>query len=42
LTSLLTPVPWSRIYLMAPILIGIGAVFSAITGWFTLRFYIKK
>jgi cell division transport system permease protein len=42
LTSLLTPVPWERIYLMAPILIGIGAVFSAVTGWFTLRFYIKK
>ncbi len=42
LTSLLTPVPWSRIYFMAPILVGIGAVFSAVTGWFTLRFYIKK
>jgi cell division transport system permease protein len=42
LTSLLTPVPWSRILLMAPILIGIGAVVSGVTGWFTLRFYIKK
>ena len=42
LTSLLTPVPWSRIYLMAPILVGIGAVVSGVTGWFTLRFYIKK
>jgi cell division transport system permease protein len=42
LTSLLTPVPWYRIYLMAPILIGIGAVVSGVTGWFTLRFYIKK
>jgi cell division transport system permease protein len=42
LASLLTPVPWSRIYLMIPIVIGIGAVISGVTGWFTLRFYIKK
>jgi cell division transport system permease protein len=42
LTSLLTPVPWSRILLMAPILVGIGAVVSGVTGWVTLRFYIKK
>jgi cell division transport system permease protein len=42
LTSLLTPVPWSNIYLMAPILVGIGALVSGITGWITLRFYIKK
>lgn len=42
LVSLLTPVPWSRVTLMAPILIGIGALVSGVTGWFTLRFYIKK
>jgi cell division transport system permease protein len=42
LASLLTPVPWSRIYLMIPIVIGIGAVISGVTGWVTLRFYIKK
>jgi cell division transport system permease protein len=42
LASLLTPVPWSRIYFMIPILIGIGAVISGVTGWVTLRFYIKK
>ncbi|HKS98998.1 MAG TPA: permease-like cell division protein FtsX [Rugosimonospora sp.] len=42
LVKLLTPVPWSRITLMAPILIGIGALVSGVTGWFTLRFYIKK
>jgi cell division transport system permease protein len=42
LTSLLTPVGWSRILWMAPILIGIGAVVSGVTGWVTLRFYIKK
>ena len=42
LTSLLTPVGWDRILWMAPILIGIGAVVSGVTGWVTLRFYIKK
>jgi cell division transport system permease protein len=42
LASLLTPVPWSRIYLMIPIVVAIGAVISGVTGWVTLRFYIKK
>jgi cell division transport system permease protein len=42
LASLLTPVPWSRIYTMIPIIIGIGALISGVTGWVTLRFYIKK
>jgi cell division transport system permease protein len=40
--ALMTPVYWSRILLMAPILIGIGALVSGVTGWVTLRFYIKK
>ena len=42
LTSLLTPVGWDRILWMAPILVGIGAVVSGVTGWVTLRFYIRK
>ena len=42
LTKLLLPVGWGRILWMAPILIGIGAVVSGVTGWVTLRFYIKK
>jgi len=42
LASLLTPVPWSRIYLMIPIIVAIGALISGVTGWVTLRFYIKK
>jgi cell division transport system permease protein len=42
LASLLTPVPWSRIYVMIPIIVAIGAAISGITGWVTLRFYIKK
>lgn len=42
LASLLTPVPWSRIYFMIPVVVVIGALISSLTGWFTLRFYIKK
>jgi cell division transport system permease protein len=42
LASLLTPVPWDRIILMIPILVGIGALVSGVTGWVTLRLYIKK
>jgi cell division transport system permease protein len=42
LASLMTPVAWSRVYLMVPILIAIGAMISGVTGWVTLRFYIKK
>src|SRR2546421_8479896 len=42
LTSLLTPVGWGRVLWMAPIPVGIGAVVSGVTGWITLRFYIKK
>jgi len=30
-------VPWSRIYMMIPIVIGIGAVSGGVTGWVTLR-----
>jgi cell division transport system permease protein len=42
LSSLIAPPPWSLIYEMVPILIGIGALVSGVTGWVTLRFYIKK
>jgi cell division transport system permease protein len=41
LANLLTPVPWSRIFLMLPILAGVGAFISAVTGWVTLRFYVR-
>jgi len=41
LTAFLTPVPWQNIGLAAPILAAIGALVSAITGWITLRFYLK-
>lgn len=42
LTALLLPVNWSRVLWMVPILVGIGALVSGVTGWVTLRFYIKK
>lgn len=42
LAQVITPVSWGRVLLMLPMLAGIGAVVSAVTGWFTLRAYIKK
>jgi cell division transport system permease protein len=41
LANLLTPVPWFRVWLMLPILAGVGAVVNAVTGWITLRFYVR-
>jgi cell division transport system permease protein len=41
LTSLLLPVEWGRVWLMLPLLAGVAAVVSAITGWITLRFYVR-
>ncbi|HKE64322.1 MAG TPA: permease-like cell division protein FtsX [Micromonosporaceae bacterium] len=42
LQSLLGPVHWSTINLMLPLLLVVAALVSGVTGWFTLRFYIKK
>jgi cell division transport system permease protein len=42
LNQVLTPLSWGRVLLMLPLLAGIGAIISAVTGWFTLRAYIKK
>lgn len=41
LFSILTPMPWSRVIVMLPILAGVSSVISAITGWITLRFQVK-
>src|SRR6185369_12630815 len=41
LTSVLTPVPWSNVDLMLPLLAAAGAAVSSVTGWFALRFYIR-
>lgn len=42
LSTLLTPVPWRNVLLTLPALAGVGAVVSAVTGWVTLRFYLRK
>ena len=41
LSTILTPVHNSNVWLMLPLLAGVGAVVSAVTGWITLRFYLK-
>ncbi|BCY05853.1 permease-like cell division protein FtsX [Actinoplanes sp. L3-i22] len=41
LTAILTPVPNGNVWLMLPLLAGVGAVLSAGTAWITLRFYLK-
>jgi cell division transport system permease protein len=41
LTTILTPVHNSNVWLMLPLLAGVGAVVSAVTAWITLRFYLK-
>lgn len=41
LTAILTPVPNGNVWLMLPLLAGVGAVLSAGTAWVTLRFYLK-
>jgi cell division transport system permease protein len=42
LSSLLGEVKWSTVNIMLPLLVVAGALVSGITGWITLRFYIKK
>jgi cell division transport system permease protein len=41
LGNLLTPVEWADVLLMMPILAGIATAISAVTGWITLRFYVR-
>jgi cell division transport system permease protein len=41
LETVLTPVEWTSVLLMMPILAGVSAVVSAVTGWITLRFYVR-
>jgi cell division transport system permease protein len=41
LTSLLTPIQWSSVLLMFPLMAGAGALVSAATAWVTLRFYLR-
>ena len=41
LTSLFPTIGWRDILLQLPLLAGIAAVVSAVTGWVTLRFYVR-
>ena len=41
LTSVLTPVSWSNVNILLPILAAAGALVSSVTGWVALRFYIR-
>jgi len=41
LANLLTPVPWFRIWETLPLLALTAAVINAVTGWITLRFYVR-
>jgi cell division transport system permease protein len=41
LTNVLTPIPMGNVWLMLPLMAGVGAVVSAATAWITLRFYLR-
>ncbi|MEV4754785.1 permease-like cell division protein FtsX [Micromonospora sp. NPDC049559] len=41
LTTLLTPIEWSSVLLMFPLMAGVGGLISAVTAWVTLRFYLR-
>ncbi|MFJ6195336.1 permease-like cell division protein FtsX [Micromonospora sp. NPDC092111] len=41
LQGLLSPVQWSDIFLMFPLMAGVGGLVSAVTAWVTLRFYLR-
>jgi cell division transport system permease protein len=41
LAKVLTPVHMKNVWLLLPELMGISALISAVTGWFTLRFYLR-
>jgi cell division transport system permease protein len=41
LTTLLTPISWSKLFIILPVMAAVGSVVSAITAWVTLRFYLR-
>ncbi|MFG2102441.1 permease-like cell division protein FtsX [Micromonospora echinaurantiaca] len=41
LEGLITPISWTDIALMFPLMAGVGGVVSAVTAWVTLRFYLR-
>jgi cell division transport system permease protein len=32
---------WTKVLLMFPLMAAVGSLISAITGWITLRFYLR-
>jgi cell division transport system permease protein len=41
LTTLLTPIKWTTVLIMLPLMAIVGSLVSAITAWITLRFYLR-
>ncbi|MEU2613354.1 permease-like cell division protein FtsX [Micromonospora sp. NPDC007271] len=41
LQGLITPVSWSEIFLMFPLIAGVAALVTAATAWVTLHFYLR-
>ncbi|MEH0844472.1 permease-like cell division protein FtsX [Micromonospora sp. CPCC 205711] len=41
LEGLLSPIQWSDVFLMFPLMAGVGGLISAVTAWVTLRFYLR-
>jgi cell division transport system permease protein len=41
LTQYLTPLSWTDVLLMFPLMAVVGSLISAVTGWITLRFYLR-
>jgi cell division transport system permease protein len=41
LTTILTPIPMGNVFLMLPLMAGVGALVGAVTASITLRFYLR-
>ncbi len=41
LTNVVGTIPTGNVWLMLPLMAGVGALVSAITAWTTLRFYLR-
>ncbi|MBT8228569.1 MAG: ABC transporter permease [Dactylosporangium sp.] len=41
LTTVFPPILWTDVVLLLPLLAGVAAGVSAVTGWITLRFYVR-
>jgi|SRR3954452_9017950 cell division transport system permease protein len=41
LTTIITSIPMTNVWLQLPLMAGTGAIVSAVTAWVTLRFYLR-